>query len=461
MKFKRAALLSAVILSGLSLNGCDSDIARKNPEVSEEAGAAYEQGLRYELGRGVAKDDRKAFEAYERAAGLGMPQACHNLANAYAAGRGVTQNTDEAKRWYGRAADQGLAESRYALAVILIEGPETQRDLTRGAALLEQAADQKLAEAQYRLARYYTKLVLKRPENRSTSELYQAAAEQGHPFACFEYGRGFQTGAAFTGNPNISTVWLLIASEKGVSQADLVLKRDFSINDPSVWSRDLATLKSEAEAGDRESCYFLGLAYLSGAKGLNKDAKSAYNMFLRSANLGYPPGEFALARSYGFETGMISPLDSDRNLHFARRWYTKAVNHQHNTARLLLAFTMLRPGDGYDSSNFPEAARLLKISADTGTPTAQLLLGFLYANGLGVDKNPTEAYARRIVARRLGVVQGGNVISAIGIDQSLDMADFHTGKHFEQTIPDSVKAEANVRAAAILATLPPELIERP
>jgi TPR repeat protein len=62
----------------------------------------------YQLGWGVAQDDAKAREWYEKAADKGHADAMHSLGEVYEWGRlGVAQDDAMAAEWYEKAADKG------------------------------------------------------------------------------------------------------------------------------------------------------------------------------------------------------------------------------------------------------------------------------------------------------------------------------------------------------------------
>jgi TPR repeat protein len=86
------------------------------PRALANLGGLYAEAL------GVARNDRRAVELFERAARAGDALAAQNLAVMHAEGRGTAGNPAEAVRWYLVAAQAGLVESQRALAWIYAEG---------------------------------------------------------------------------------------------------------------------------------------------------------------------------------------------------------------------------------------------------------------------------------------------------------------------------------------------------
>jgi len=81
-----------------------------------------DKGMRYLLGRGVARDDKQAFYYFSRAANDGDPFAENELAYMYAAGKGTERDYTKALYWYQQAANHGLASAQYNLGLMYLYG---------------------------------------------------------------------------------------------------------------------------------------------------------------------------------------------------------------------------------------------------------------------------------------------------------------------------------------------------
>jgi TPR repeat protein len=92
-------------------------------------------GLMYDLGEGVAKDDREALKWYRLSAEQGFTMAQFSLGYAYQVGRGVPQDYVLAHMWFNIAVSNGVER-----AVKIRDG------------LAQQMTKEQLAEAQ-KLAR--------------------------------------------------------------------------------------------------------------------------------------------------------------------------------------------------------------------------------------------------------------------------------------------------------------------
>jgi TPR repeat protein len=127
---------------------------------SQAAAASYAPayasiGNMYSLGRGVEKDERRAFEWFRNAAGAGDPAGQFTLGQIYENGRGVVQDYKEALKWYQKAADQGLAEGQDSVGYFYSAGLGVTRDDTEAVTWMRKAAEQGMASAENNLAVMY------------------------------------------------------------------------------------------------------------------------------------------------------------------------------------------------------------------------------------------------------------------------------------------------------------------
>lgn len=168
------------------------DEAAKYYKLAAEKGDATAQtklGIMYTEGKGVeAKDAKKAFEWFEKAAKAGAPAAMYSVANSYEKGEGTAANPKEAVKyltaagvggfgpamrdlgvryrdgkgvmkdllvantWLQKALNAGDVQAAMILSEMLEKGQDAPRDLKTANALLSQVASLGVAEAQVKLA---------------------------------------------------------------------------------------------------------------------------------------------------------------------------------------------------------------------------------------------------------------------------------------------------------------------
>jgi localization factor PodJL len=119
----------------------------------------------------------------------------------------------------------------------------------------------------------------------------------------------------------------------------------------------------------------------------------------RAANLGYAPAQFFLAKLYQDGKSMTAP-----NLQEARRWAARAAANGEPRAMHLLG-TLYVNGEGGEK-NAVAGYEWFKKAAELGYVDSQYNLGMMNEAGLGIGSNPSEAYKWYLIAGRAGDEEG-------------------------------------------------------
>jgi uncharacterized protein len=147
------------------------------------AEAQNQLALMYQLGKGVAQDDKQAVAWFTKSAQKGYAEAQSHLGFMYFEGRGIRHDNHLAVEWYQKAADQGLASAQNHLGFMYHEGLGVKKDNRQAVDWYQKAADQGLASAQYHLGYMYGKGLGVKKDRTTALYWYGKAAEQGHDLA--------------------------------------------------------------------------------------------------------------------------------------------------------------------------------------------------------------------------------------------------------------------------------------
>ena len=115
------------------------------------AAAAFEVGVRYAEGKGVAVNYGEAAKWYDRAAQAGVVPAMFRLGTLHEKGLGVNKDVDAARRYYMRAADRGNAKAMHNLAVLDADGGGRGANYNSAAQWFRKAAERGVADSQFNL----------------------------------------------------------------------------------------------------------------------------------------------------------------------------------------------------------------------------------------------------------------------------------------------------------------------
>ncbi len=125
--------------------------------LSGDGAAAYEVGMRFAEGRGVARSNEEAALWFERAAKQGVAPAQFRLGGFYEKGIGVKKNLAAARDLYLAAAQKGNGKAMHNLAVLYAEGIEGPADYANAAHWFREAADHGIMDSQYNLGILYAR----------------------------------------------------------------------------------------------------------------------------------------------------------------------------------------------------------------------------------------------------------------------------------------------------------------
>jgi localization factor PodJL len=141
--------------------------------------AAYEIGVRYAEGKGVASNYDEAAKWYDRAAQAGVVPAIFRLGTLYEKGLSVKKDVDIARRYYMQAAERGNAKAMHNLAVLAADGGGKGADYKDAAQWFRKAADRGVADSQFNLGILYARGIGVEQNLAESFKWFSLAAAQG------------------------------------------------------------------------------------------------------------------------------------------------------------------------------------------------------------------------------------------------------------------------------------------
>jgi localization factor PodJL len=141
--------------------------------------AAYEIGVRYAEGKGVASNFDDAAKWYDRAAQAGVVPAIFRLGTFYEKGLSVKKDVDTARRYYIQAAERGNAKAMHNLAVLEADGGGKGANYRSASQWFRQAADRGVADSQFNLGILYARGIGVEQNLAESFKWFSLAAAQG------------------------------------------------------------------------------------------------------------------------------------------------------------------------------------------------------------------------------------------------------------------------------------------
>ena len=143
------------------------------------AAAAYEIGIRYAEGRGVAQNFEEAIRWLDAAARGGLAPAQYRLGSLYEKGQGTRKDREAARKLYTAAAEKGNGKAMHNLAVLYAEGLEGKPDYQMASQLFHKAADRGVSDSQYNLGILYARGIGVEQNLAESYKWFALAADQG------------------------------------------------------------------------------------------------------------------------------------------------------------------------------------------------------------------------------------------------------------------------------------------
>jgi localization factor PodJL len=141
--------------------------------------AAYEIGVRFAEGKGVASNFDEAAKWYDRAAQAGVIPAVFRLGTLYEKGLSVKKDPDIARRYYMQAAERGNAKAMHNLAVLDADGGGKGANYKSASQWFRKAADRGVADSQFNLGILYARGIGVEQNLAESFKWFSLAAAQG------------------------------------------------------------------------------------------------------------------------------------------------------------------------------------------------------------------------------------------------------------------------------------------
>lgn len=302
---------------------------RKSAEIfSKEADAGLATsinnlGYLYAHGKGVEKDEAKAFALFEKAAAAGLGSALYNLGLCYANGIGVEQNDEKAMEAFRKAAEMGENAAWGCIAFMHQEGRAVARDPV------------------------------------AAIEALRKAAEHGDVKSWSQLGYSFSVGFGVPVDVDEGKRWFGMAAEEGdaYAQANIGFDLCFDYSEKS-FEKGWQLLEWARQLGNANALSYMAKILIFGAPAKSPDYEAGY----RLAEAGAAQGNASCLYLMGYlaENGLNTQKQAD----VAANWYRKAVESNGEPYAAAALGRLYRDGKGVEK-NVVEAYAYLRLAEPT------------------------------------------------------------------------------------------------
>lgn len=345
---------------------------QKSAQKGNEEGM-FELGCAYDFGRGLNQNKNEAFRWYEKAAEQGHNQAMGYLGYAYKNGEGTEQDYRQAFYWYVEATKND--ENDFAMkevADMYRNGEGVGKSDEMAFAWYKKAADKGNAEAMIWLGVYYETGCpgIKQDANKALYWYKQAANEGNDAIAMHRAASLYEDYE----NYSAAIEWYkkAIDTYKDDDYDDAMLGLGRSYRAINNYSEAMKWLQKAANIGNAGAMNCIGLMYDNG-EGVPENGNIALNWYQQAANAKMPIAMYNVAFAY----------ERQKNYSLAINWYEKALQYLHDDAdvnfRLACCYRQVK---AYDN-----AFEYMETAASLGRVEAMNMLGLMYSNSEGTEKN--------------------------------------------------------------------------
>ncbi|MFT3700541.1 MAG: hypothetical protein QM831_45780 [Kofleriaceae bacterium] len=337
-------------------------------------------GIMYENGRGTMKDEKEAATIYRDACEAGAAESCTLLGRLFDTGRGVAEETSKAVELFGRGCNGNDAFGCEQLAYANLRGHGVPQDEGRALKLFETACDRQNKTCTG-LGDLYAQGRATAKNEKKAFELYDRACRANDPIGCDRQSQFYIDGRGVTKDLARGEVLARLACNGAIATSCTRLGTLTETNDP-------ATARQSYEKGcdgkDGAGCAGIGVMLAAGTS--RDEHKKAADFFKRGCDLGHAGSCNDLGVSYDDGSGV--PLDPTK----AAQLFDGACKSSNNVAACAnLGFAYVQ-GRGVKAD--PATAMPLLDRACTGKiGAACTTIGFLSEAGIGTTKDATKANA--------------------------------------------------------------------
>lgn len=171
--------------------------------------------LCYQKGNGVKRNNRKAAEYFEAAAGQQSADACRELALLCL----NTGKKEDAAKWFLQSAGQGDLPSVYYSGLLRMDGIGTERDTVAALGYLREAAERGFPQALFDLSGRYEKGDGVARDTAAALGYLREAAAKGSSRAQWEYACRLRDGKGVERDFHFAASWMALSVASGNNYA--------------------------------------------------------------------------------------------------------------------------------------------------------------------------------------------------------------------------------------------------
>jgi TPR repeat protein len=334
--------------------------------------ASFELGKMLRDGIGCVKNQQDSDRRFKEAflGFVSMEEQGHDDKLQYRLGwmllNGIGTDKDEtrAKEYFEKAASVGNPFACYQLAKLILSDEKAQpQEVEKALGYLRKAVEAENPYAAYFLGKLYEKGQHVPQNTAEAVRLYTMSAEQDNDFAAYRLGKLYLGGDGVLKDVESAIRWLTFAADRKNQFAEYALGVLYFKGEdvPKDVPKALEYLKRSAGQGNQFAQYRLGKIYLMG-EDIPKDIQTALQFLMAAAEQGNQYAQYTLGKLY------LMGKDVPKDKETAVRWFTLSAEQ----GNIYAQFFLNHMDDFKDPSVLLAGTRLLhhmsRVFADNAPP---------------------------------------------------------------------------------------------
>ncbi|KAI7897267.1 uncharacterized protein EV154DRAFT_597651 [Mucor mucedo] len=351
------------------------------------AEAQCQLGTLYRDGKGVHRDYGKALEWFLDASRLDLATSLYNIGELYENGQGVQQDYTEAFLWYTKAYNaSGLTEAPCKIGEFFYYGRAMNIDYNQALIWFQNSGDN--PSAQYHIGVIYMEGKGDVEQSyESASQWFAKAALSGNTLAQYHLSTLYFQGLGVNRDLDTAVFWLKKSAINGYIEACRKIGLLYVIGEDGFEKNYIKALDFLLKSQNEDSAddpYNIGLILYEGGYGIEKDFKQALKWFLKAVRNGSTDALYNIGTIY-FQGGH----GVERDYRSSFEWFVKGAGAGHADSQFGLGLLFNLRTD--DEQDFQKALYWYDKAAGQNHAEAQARIGIIHEKGQGVCRNYSDS----------------------------------------------------------------------
>lgn len=352
--------------------------------MSGNSFAQYSLAMMYLSGSGVDKNREKAVLWFQKSAENEYSPAFFQLGRSYYYGVGVEKNLEQSFKWYKRAAEDNLPAAQYILSMMYKGGEGCEENLVKAYYWIEKAADNDYEDAYYIVGKSYLEGVVYN-QNLERAYYYLNKGVLSEDPNCMEALALMYKEGLFVKKDEVKALELL-NNAIDLGDDSLYYKVAKIYEEQGATKLAIQTYEEGHKVDQIKCTQRLGIIYYNG-EGVSRDIDKAIKYMEIAARQKAPHAMYMLAIAY-LRINKFGEKTNDK----VKELLLESFKLGSPYAAEYLAYININEATEGKEFNKKDLIKYINYGISNNISDCKFQYGYIYENGIAVDKDYEKAY---------------------------------------------------------------------